>query len=47
MHIPEDIERQEGKESDNVQIKLKRHLLIGLSLINAIGDSFRSIAIVV
>ena len=32
VHPSEVIENQEGKESDGVQTKLKRHLLMGFSL---------------
>ena len=47
MHRPENIERQEDKESGNVEMKLKRHLAIDFFLKKSIGDNFRVIVIVV
>ena len=39
MHSPENIARMEEKENGSVEIKLKRHLFIYLSMIKGIGDS--------
>ena len=47
MRRPENIERQEEKESGSVEIKLKRHLVIEFRLIKGIEDSFGAIAIAV
>ena len=44
---PENMERQEEKESSSVEMKLKRHFVIKCRLINGIGDNFVIIAIVV
>ena len=46
IHRPENIERQEEKESDGVEIKFKRHLAIELRLIRGIGANFGVIVIV-
>ena len=46
MHRPENIERQEEKESDRVDIKLKRHLVIEFLVIKdteKIWGSLRSL----
>ena len=45
MNRPENIERQQEKESGSVGIKLKRHLVIECRLIKCIGDNFWVIAI--
>ena len=47
MHCPENIERQEEKGSGNVDIKLKRHLVIEYRLIKGTGDKCEVIATVV
>ena len=47
MCRPENIERQEEKESGSVEIKLERHFAMKLRLIIGVGDNFRVIAIVV
>ena len=47
MRLPENIERQEERENGNVEIKLKRHLVIEFRLIKCIKDSFGAIVIVV
>ena len=47
MHIPENIERWEEKESGSVQIKMKCRIATGFRLIKGIGDNFMAIAIVV
>ena len=47
MHRPENIERQEEKESGSVEIKLNRHLVIESRLIKGVGGNFGVIAIVV
>ena len=47
MHRPENIERQKEAENGSVDMKLKRHLLIGFRLIKDIGDNLWVIAIVV
>ena len=47
MHRPENIERQEEKESGSVEIKLKRYLVIEFQLMKDIGEYFGVIAIVV
>ena len=44
---PENIEGQEEREIGSVEIKLKRHLVIEVRLIKAIGYKFRVIATVV
>ena len=46
MHSPENIERQEEKESGSVWKKLKHHLVIEFRLIKGIGDNYRDIEIV-
>ena len=45
MLLPENIERQEEKERDSVEIKLKLHLVIEIRPIKGIGDKFRVIVI--
>ena len=47
MYPPENVERQEEKESGGIQIKLKLYLIIEIHLIKGIGDKFRAIVIVV
>ena len=47
MRRTENIERQGEKESDRMEIKLKRHLVTEFRLIKGIGDNLRVIAIVV
>ena len=47
MHRPENIERQEEKERDSVEIKLKRHSVIEFRPIKGIGDNFGVSMIVV
>ena len=42
MHRPENIKGQEEKESDDVEMKSKRHLPIEFREIKGIGDNFRS-----
>ena len=42
-HHPENIERQDEKESDSVEIKFNSHLMIDFRLIKGIGDDFRVI----
>ena len=46
-HLPENIERQEEKESDSVDFKLKCYLAVEHRLINCVGENFRVTAIVV
>ena len=46
MHRLENIERQEEKESDSVEIKLDCHLVVKFGLKNSHGDNFGHIAIV-
>ena len=47
MHLPENIERREEKESGGVEMKSKHNLLIEFRLKKGTGDDFRIIAIVV
>ena len=47
MHSSENMKRQEEKKRGSVCIKLKRHLVIELHLINGDHDNFRAIVIVV
>ena len=45
MHPPQDIERQEEKDSGSVKLKFKRHFLIEFHVIKRIGDNFRVMVI--
>ena len=47
MRRPENIERQEERESGSVDIKFKCHLVIEFRLITGLGDYFGAIAIIV
>ena len=47
MHRPENTETQEEREDDNVEIKLRRHLVIEFRQTKGIGYIFRAMAIVV
>ena len=42
MHRLENIERQEEKENDSVEINLKSHLVIEFGQKETIGDNFRT-----
>ena len=46
MYRRENIERQEENESDSVDRKLKRHLVMKFNLMKGFGDNFKAIAIV-
>ena len=46
MCRPENIGRREEKESDNVEVKVMRHVVIEFGLIKGDGDNFSVIAIV-
>ena len=47
MHRPENIERQEEKESCGEKRKLKRHFMVEFRLIKDIGDNSRVITIAI